>query len=78
MSEEKVPFVLARNTVSANELMTMKQIAGITGYSYWYIRALACGAESGRSPFPEPDTKLARSPLWKRSTIEKWMGNDSR
>lgn len=72
MAEEKTPFVLARNSVSADELLTMKQIAAMLDISYWMVRALACGAEKTRVPFPQAYTKLARSPLWKRHTIEEW------
>lgn len=67
------PFVLARNSVSADELLTMKQISDIVGISYWMVRALACGVEKSRVPFPEAYTKIGRSPLWKRVDIENWV-----
>lgn len=73
MTEEKQPFVFARNSVSAEELLTMKQMADMIGVSYWYIRALACGSEKSKVDFPQADTKLGRSKLWKRSTFEQWV-----
>lgn len=72
MTKARVPFVLARNSVKSDELLTMQQIADMLGHTYQYIRALACGAETTTVPFPEPFTKLGRRPLWKRKQIEAW------
>lgn len=72
MPEPRMPFHMARNSVSSDQLLTMQQIADYIGKSYWYVRALNCGVEKSRKGFPVPDTKLRNSPLWKRSTIEAW------
>lgn len=63
---------MARNSVSAEELVTMQQIAAMLSVSYWMVRAWRSGAESSRVPFPEPFTSIGRRPLWRRETITKW------
>lgn len=73
MVESTTPFLFARNSSSSEELLTMQQIADYTGKSYWYIRALACGVEKSKVPFPKPHTKLGRSKLWKKQHIENWV-----
>lgn len=66
-------FYLARNTYKPTELLTMEQVAKVTGYKYWYIRALRSGHEKTQVPFPPPDTTIGRRPLWAKKTISKWM-----
>lgn len=66
-------FYLARNSYSSEELLTMREVAELTGFSYWYIRALRSGDETTVVPFPKPTTKLGRSPLWSASVIQNWM-----
>lgn len=70
--DEQMPFHLAVARIDSGDLITMKEVADLTGYSYWFIRALACGAEVSRPPFPKRYTSLARRPLWLRSQIEDW------
>lgn len=73
---DTTPFLFARNVSSTEDLLTMQDIAGITGYTYWYIRALACGVEKGKKdkvPFPAHYTKMGRSKLWKRQQILNWV-----
>lgn len=65
-------FYLARNTYDSEELMTMRQVADYIDCSYWYIRALHSGVEKTTVPFPEYDTKIGRSPLWAKKTIDRW------
>lgn len=65
-------FLFARNKHSADSLIGMKDIAAITGLSYWYVRALNCGNEKSSVPFPEPVTRIGRRPLWRRIDIVDW------
>jgi len=69
----ELPFLFARNTVNADDLWSMQDIARESGYSYQYIRSLACGVEKTRPPFPRAYTKVGRSPMWKRDTVWKWI-----
>lgn len=64
---------MARVRADSNDLLTMKQIADISGLSYWFIRALHTGAEKATVPLPQADTKIGRSPLWYRTTIKQWL-----
>jgi predicted DNA-binding transcriptional regulator AlpA len=66
------PFLFARNKYSADQLITMKEIADISGVSYWYVRALACGSENSKAGFPEPVAKIGRRKVWLREDIQKW------
>lgn len=69
-----IPFTLARNQFSEGELISMKQIAEICGFSYQYVRELNIGAENSRPEFPKPDTVIGKSkrPLWHKEKILKW------
>lgn len=66
-------FFLARNSYDSKELLTMAQIAELSGMSYWYIRALNSGSEKTKISFPQPDTKIGKRPLWRKFTITSWL-----
>lgn len=72
MPEPQMPFHMARNSVSADQLMTMAEIADTLGVKYWTVRAWACGAEKTKIPFPAPLTKIGRRPMWTRKSIIDW------
>ena len=67
------PFYLARASYKKGDLLTMKQIAEKAGVDYQYIRALRCGDEKSKPPFPRPYTQLGQSPLWIRNEINVWI-----
>lgn len=66
-------FDFIKPSLRAGDVMTMKDIAQKTGKSYWYIRALACGSEKSKPPFPEPITKIGNRKVWLKRDIHRWM-----
>lgn len=61
-------------TEKVGRLITMQEIADKSGYSYWYVRALACGSEVKKlNPMPRPYTKLGRRKLWRELEIDEWL-----
>lgn len=62
------------------EFLTLEDVAGILGVTYKSARIYHQGAERRRrerkprpADMPAPDRRFGRSPVWKRSTIERWL-----
>lgn len=53
-----------------SEWVTNEQLVEITGLKYSTLYTYR-----KRNTFPEPDSYIGRTPVWKRKTIEEWNLN---
>ena len=72
---KKVPITHVSSlpiTASAHDFMDMRRISEYTGLSYWYIRALACGACKTSIRFPKERFIVSRRRIYMRDDIVHW------
>lgn len=67
-----------------DNLLTAEEIAPMAGWTVGSTRVLHQRAERRRrenrvqpGDMPAPDARFGRTPVWERSTIEKWLASRS-